>query len=330
MAKDFYSSLNAYYGKIHRELVNKYSSKARQDEKKAEELESFFNYLTYRTQESKLAFNSLLKKEVADAIIARNPSIGFLLRARASGNSNLQGARGEYGFAQLIQETVKQFATQGQDIPSVPKMITGKDTVTVLKIPEAIANELTPIIANKTQQSGQLDEMQSIGYSVFQQKTDIRSIGLNYRLSPKAQWLLELSATVKNYQSNTVSMGKTSNLKIIRAVINASSSLNSKEKGMLLYQLSNLSRLNIYTKNKKHSDYFMEHWKHLQGIYEIIGIGQGNFNENNIWVGAETPNYLMVNLNSERIIIRSTRQLVEEILNNGKISITSSGTRLTF
>lgn len=331
---DFQNSISAYYGKLHNELKNRYSSGQRKDQKQAMELERFFNYLVYQNNASELALNSLLTQELAEYILQKNPNIGFLLR-KTSKQSNIQGIRGEKGFAALISKTIQAVSEEPTTLPRFSTLVTGDQLVTVLKdLPENIGKNITKQVSASLNEVGQMEENSSQLYGKFQQKTDIQSMRVlgEYSLKPGYEWLLDLSATVKNYTGNTISVGNTSHMKIMRATIVNSKTLSKQQKTLLLSQLNQMDKLNIYNRGQqfRNTDNF-KHFQHIQAIYDLIGFGQGKLNENNIFQGAELPRYLMVNIQSaQRIVIRSTRQLVSDILKNQNVSITASGTRFTF
>lgn len=329
--QSFLNDMNAHYGRIHNELKQRYAAGQRQDAKYALELERLFNYLVYN-HKTELGLNKILTKEIADRILKRNPKIGALLR-RTSSNASVQGARGEEGFARLIIGVVEEVSKNPSSIPLPKNLVSGQQLVTVLKeIPTNVGKTLVTQVDKKMKQKGQQEVNNSQAYAEFQQKTDVsslRSIG-NFSMRPGYEWLLELASTIKNYTGTTISVGNTSRMKIMRATITNSKSLNLSEKTALLNQLNSITRLNIYNNKNFMKSSSFQHFQHIQAIYELIGFGQGRY-EDNVFKGAELPRFLMVNIqNNQRIVIRSTRQLVSDILKDSGVSITASGTRFKF
>lgn len=331
-------NINTSLETIHNELSKRYENWI-DDHNNALQLQRFFQYLVYRDNGKELGeCGQTLNIMLADKIIESNPRIKGLFNGNFR-NNYLRGKAGELGFANLIRTAVQEVSKQN-NLPALKDMVAGTDYVTVLKnVPENIKKEVMMNFGQKLNKIGQEVQQKNI-YSIFQQKTDIsslNSITASISLNPSYSWLLDLSATVKNYSNNTVTLGHTSNIKILRAVIINSKELNSIKKALVLKNLSKLTSLKVYTGKKNGNGNSnsvkinQQHFKHIQGIYELTGIGQGKI-ENGQFKQAEFPLFLMVNISSsQRIVIKSTKELISNLL-EGKskgFSIGSSGVSLT-
>lgn len=285
---------------IHQCLSRQF--KVNNDARNAQKLEEFFNYIIYRRPTN--VFDQILTKEIADTIRRQN---SFLVEAfQTSGSTYWQtGLKGELAFANLIKRTVE--AVAGQPRGSISDtIVSGQQLTTVVN---NFSNDMIEKINLGIQK-----EIQAADYTYYQpkqQKTDIRGLSVNFTLSPEAQWLLELSATVKNYHSKAITLGSASNKKILQSTLYASDIDTNKK---LLYMKQLFEKRSIRIKNSLER----QHLNHIRQIYELTGFGQIEVSADGNLLGlAKQPKYLMINQIGQRIVIRSTSQLVQEILSNG-------------
>lgn len=298
---------------IHQALQNQFI--VNEDKENAKKLEDFFNYIVYG--KSTNIFDKILSKQLADTIKRNNPE---LIKAFTASGANAYetGVIGEQAFANLIKRTVEEVAGLKQGSIS-QNLVSGNELSTVV---EGYSEEIMQKLGSRLS-----SEANSINYRYYapkQQKTDIKAISMKVGLQPEAQWLLDLSATVKNYHGRAVSLGSASNKKILQSTLYASN-INTDKK--MAYQKILFSKSKVPVRGAEDKSHLI----HIRQIYELTGFGQiGVSQDGNLLGLAQKPNYLMINQIGQRIVIRSTNQLVQEVLNDGKSTRLGKGKTIKY
>lgn len=284
--------------------------KPSQDEQKAQRLEKFFNAVVYNA--STKGLRGVLNASLADAIRLENP--GLIAQFSMTGsNAYYTGQIGEEAFGKLLIKTIDHLDTQGgKNNISVNAVLAGKETVRTIK---QFGQNATQLMSQElNQENATLD---GVYYTATQQKTDLNTNTLvqTYELTPTARELLSLTASVKNYQakSTSVTLGHRHILKILRSTIHGLNIPLTEHEAQLI---DNKQRMGI-KQYSKHGE-IQKHLSHLQYAYELTGIGQ--MQSEDVSRPAEYPRFLFINLRGERIIVRSTIALINQMLQS-----TSSG-----
>ena len=292
------AKFSALLNDLHRSLDLKF--KETQSKEQAKQLEDFFNYIVYGANNVDL--NGILTKELADAVIKNNPEL--IERFKQVGASSSEtGQIGEQAFANLIARTIEA-KVDGSKI-KIDTILGGQE---LTKVIEGVNEEaIEEVDLDLTQELSKLYRY----YQPKQQKTDIKGVEINLDLSPEAQWLLELSATVKNYQSNRVTLGSASNKKALQAILASANDIPLEHKIQYQKMLGQVRGVRVAKTDQ-------EHLRHIRQIYELTGLGQINTDTNEL---AKIPQYLMINQIKQRIVVRSTTDLVRSILDNKRAEV---------
>ena len=287
------AKFSALLNDLHRSLDLKF--KESKSKEQARQLEEFFNYIVYNSNPTNL--NGILTMELADVIKKNNPEIAEQFK-KIGTTSSETGQMGEKAFADLIARTIET-KLNGEKI-QIDSLLGGQE---LTKIIEGVKEEaIEDVNADLTASLMELYRY----YSPKQQKTDIKGVSVNIELSPEAQWLLDLSATVKNYQSNRVTLGSASNKKALQSILFSANDIPMAQKIQYQKMLGN-------TRGVRAAKADQEHLRHIRQIYELTGLGQISVDTNQL---AKTPQYLMINQIGQRIVVRSTTDLIRSILDN--------------
>ena len=288
---------SALLSDLHDSMVKRF--KANEEAKYAQELEDFFNYIVYSRGTGNI--NEVFTSALADSIKEKYPALINAFNQVGSTN-NMTGIIGEKAFSLLIKKAIE--GVSNIKIDSTSSMGVGLNTTTVV-------DNISAQVINKVQDQLEQESLKlNPKYSNYkQQKVDITTTSLEITLPEQVKWLLDISASIKNYnaKANSVALGHSKLRKILLATITGSDIENSKK---ISYLSLISSRQKISLKNKDNQ----AHLNHLRHIYELSGLGQ--LNSDNLNDLATLPNYLMINLRGERIIIRSVNQLIENLINN--------------
>ena len=287
------AKFSALLNDLHRSLDLKF--KESKSKEQARQLEEFFNYIVYNSNPTNL--NGILTMELADVIKKNNPEIAEQFK-KIGATSSETGQMGEKAFADLIARTIET-KLNGEKI-QIDSLLGGQE---LTKIVEGVEEEaIKDVNMDLTSSLAELYRY----YSPKQQKTDIKGVSVNIELSSEAQWLLDLSATVKNYQSNRVTLGSASNKKALQSILFSTNDIPMTQKIQYQKMLGDTRGVRVAKADQ-------EHLRHIRQIYELTGLGQISVDTNQL---AKTPQYLMINQIGQRIVVRSTTDLVRSILDN--------------
>lgn len=339
--------VNTFLNQVHTAMIAKYTNQAKEDAAKAAKLQSFFQELknaskTYNPND--IVGNATINT-ILETIIQLSPAnfkienlFGQAGHTYAK-NSYESGARFERELTRVIQ-AVYENLTDDEFEFDVSQVNIGSQTASAVNLSDELLNDkkvqkMLKTIGTKTQKYIETADGQKVLRYYLRDvdgKIDVKGYEINITGNPTAE-LLEIydllkdaTFTAKNYNSmtwdekakiyveavgrNTLSLGKTN---VYRAIVGTLGDLGFSERTAISAFWAGYNKIN------SGDDYVSTHFYHLRYIYELIGSG---IKYNGVSFG--TAKYLIFNDPSGGIWVKSTAEILSDLLNSS--NITSSGT----
>lgn len=321
---------------LHNTILNKFSNST-EDEKIAEALEDLFNYLIYDkkekintdniftqvlleffNEESRLFLQSQLQK--------RFPFLGDL-SSLSGKNQNETGV-----LLENLIDIVGQMIVDPNSINDLTlfqnQTITGQDQRIVALPDELVKNfykntdKKIRFSKNKIYKSAVEDTMKPTVPK--QLKTDVNwnnltmSINLEGEINSKIVKILSASFTAKNYYKFPVHLG---NVIPVQAYASMVQYLTNRDKR---YTPKGIIHMYKYYLEKDQENIFLIHLTHMIKINALVGAGDLQVNSSGIVGMTEVPKFLIINnREKEKVIVRSTKKIIEVMMKNSNESISS-------
>lgn len=297
----------------HRALQDKFKDNI-EDIKLAQDLEEFFNYIVYDTENTTLSKSNMFSKNINNELRNQLRNSTYIKKLNilhnVGGQQQLSGQAGEEAISFLLLQAIQNIEQNNkvktllsENIDKLVKqMVIGDWRATT--VTEGMAKEIVDnaVTQGKKQLTGLKKEYGV--YALRQGKVDIDTsqIILEYDFSDEARKLLNLTASVKNYQRATVHLETVNRQKAYQGIM-----------ATLYPDLSNFETEKIYSyyyekQKNKNSDYLSEHFLHIVNLYALAGLGQTYFKKFNE-IDYQTINFalgarfLIANISSLKKII---------------------------
>lgn len=324
-------------------MIAKYAKQATDEKQKAEKLQTFFQEL--KTASKIYNSNDIVGNEtintILNTIIAISPSnfkIENLFGRAGSSyakNSYESGARFERELTRVIQAVYENLTDDEFKFDETQVNI-GSQKATSVNLSDALLNDaqvqkMLKAVGTKTQKYIETaDGKQMLRYYLrdVDGKIDVKGYEIAITGNPTAE-LLEIyellkdaTFTAKNYNSmtwdekakmhvkamghNTLALGKTN---VYRAIVGTLQDLEYDERTSVSAFWAGYNKIN------QGDQQIANHFYHLRYIYELIGSG---IKYNGVSYGG--AKYLIFNDPSGGIWVKSTAEILSDLLNSGEIT----------
>ena len=284
---------------IHNRLSNDFKIN-KDEEEVARQLELFLNYVVYgQNQSFPSNLNELLSKEVAEEI-RKDPLIMNLFKGKII-NSNQKGKIGEEAFSRMIlkilQPKIQQLSSDKDFQDAIQQVMIGNMSTTIIN--KKIANKFSQEIQQSLEKGKTIRRYTEYGARAGKIDIDFSRLDISAQLTPFAQQLLKITATVKNYSDFSIHLENVNIRKAYLAIMTE------------LYPNMKQETINNFFKYN-HGEQEEQHLSHLMNLYALTGYGQVYIDKMRHTLERKYAKYLMYNNNAaQKIIVRTTNSIIQ-------------------
>ena len=323
---------------LHTDLKEKFA--INEDVLIAESLQNFLNFVIYDSEflinsSNNLMLNDLLTKELAMEL--RKDPVIMRLGENEQLNANEAGSIGEEGFAAALERIIMSEIEKLEDaarqavINKLKEINYGSngtksifivgESMSTTKISNNLSQDIIDIIKNKMNMTTTKEGI--IRTYARQGKNDIdtSSFSMLAELLPKAQSLIGLTASVKNYKGFLIKLEKLNAFKAYFAIMDY---LVSDDQSKLDEQAVEEIFKQYYNNPSmlKSNPRITAHFNHFSYIYALTGIGQYTLDKDTEkMILNQYSRFLFYNnRQAKKIIIKSTRDIVNQLLEDPSVA----------
>lgn len=301
---------------IHNRLSNDFKIN-KDEEEVARQLELFLNYVVYgQNQSFPSDLNELLNKEVAEEI--RKDPLIMILFNKGQTNSNQKGKIGEEAFSRMIlkilQPQIQQLSSDKNFQDAIQQVIIGNMPATIIN--KKIANKFSQEIQQSLEKGKSIRRYTEYAARAGKIDIDFSRLDVSAKLTPFAQQLLKITATVKNYSDFSIHLENVNTRKAYLAIMTE------------LYPNMKQKTINNFFKYN-HGEQEEQHLSHLMNLYALTGYGQVYIDKMRHTLERKYAKYLMYNNSAaQKIIIRTTNSIIQNSIFNKKTNSNAFSSRL--